>query len=622
MRVILVVLDNGQSSQVEIPDELSQDEAITQIEGQLPEGTSIASLEQVSATEAPVDPAEQELESAIQGAEQYLSRDDRASEFMSQWDGMNLTQQAQAVSKQFGVPVPEAYEKLVSRPHEALAEMKAVALGEEQPGYGSRLYAGLKDAGSGAGRVIGAGVDALLGGGDADFMESMSKRGGEMPSEAERGLFGAIGQSIVRDPFIAPMAAVMPHLAVESQFAKIPYLASKPIVQKAIASGVEGLAEETARGGLESLFEGAKFDPAQIALGGGISGGMGAGSGALGKYSKDLFKTLPTQAVKKRLGGVESPKAAKVLGETYEDLGGLFDYNIPKRLDKIKAEQARLGKTKGQSYEELAKMSDPAEELVGKQQSAQAFGDETQKIINLVEDRKVSPPAAKDYLEELKNVEQTYFEGVGPYMPETSPTADMASTIQDLGDIPVKRAEAEVADIAGNVLGGSYEGDIVKLFNARKSLDADLKRAYDKAGQGIKLGSKDEAYLFGRQKLNDQINTVIDAVSTKIQTHGTADDMARFGQLTEALDETKALEGLYNQESVLRGIGGGNIEKTSTSLFSKQGIPGMGTAFPPSGIRQRQIGNLLGDPIMQPVLKEATYRDEDAPIFPLFGGSY
>lgn len=553
---------------------------------------------------------------------------ERKKQIIADWDKLDRHDKAMYLAEKTKRRPEDLANWIATAPNSALNEVMFYELEGDEAGTLSRAVSGVKDMFSAPGRVVGATVDAILSPRDVtgeSFTESMGQREGALPEGGEqRNLFGNIAQTIIRDPFAPPMGSLKAPAAIEKVIekagkavAKGPSWAPK-VVEGITRGGIQGAAEETTRGVVEG-----NLDPTTVALGTLLSGGLGGIGGKLQDMAFRKFSNQPSKSMIDKLGGIENAEAP--LFSTFEGLGTPIgpDYNISNRINKIKSEQSRLGQMKEGAYQKATDLSNIYANVRGTTATARSFEDEADKIVKLVGNRSMSQEAATNYLNELANVRSQYFENIDRFLPNESTIretrGDVGKVAKLLEDIPNQRTAAAASASANNIYGGiantlgmNLEGDILKLFNARKAMDADLQRVYGKAGKGVKLTDKENAYLFGRSQLNAQIDATLDALSNQLQASGDKTSLKALNLIMETLDETKNLPSLYSQEEILRSIGGGRTGKSFDAL-TKGAIEQ--ALFPASGARQRQIGDLLMSPLFQRQLKEQTYRDDTSPLF-------
>lgn len=551
------------------------------------------------------------------------------------WDAMDRQEKAMYLSKLTGRDPADLADWIATAPYSALNYVMHYEMtGQEPQGFGGDVstgVSGVKDIFSAPFRMAGAGLDVALSPTQATgekFTESFSKRGGEMAAgEEPRTFVGQIGQSILRDPWNVPMMATGPGW-ITSAVEKSPVLSKAPrFVQKGVESGIKGGTEEVARGVVEG-----ELDPTQMAMGTLFSGALGSVGDVLQQKALKKFKELPTKSAKESMGGEASPAYEKTVQETYEGLSPVgSDYNLPSRMKKLKSEQSRLGAMKEKAYRESEELADelgtrlPAAEA--QWTGAEAFAGEKQRILDQVKSRNMSPSRAQEYADELAKVEGEYFDKLMEQgseiamLTKDTPTKEFATRLgymtQDLKDAEGNLLSSifgkdQVAQMQR--VGKFYESDLIKLFNARKAMDEDLRRAYGKAGKGIKLTTKEDAYLFGRKTLNQMIDAKLAQIESEISSMPPEYIDIVWTPIKKALKESEGLPSLYRQEELIRSIGGGNIKKTTPSLANRTGILPFGAGeflLPASGMRERQVGELLSNPLIQRQIKEQTYRNDE-----------
>lgn len=452
---------------------------------------------------------------------------------------------------------------------------------------GKGLVSGAKDILSAPGRVVASAGNELYNNAvneNKDDFGERFQRGLATTSEATDNIGGAM----VRDPLNIP--AALSGLGLAKYASKIPLatnLATKsPKIMKATGLAVEGIGDEGSR-----QIVNQDFDPTQLAIAGGMSGAIGAGAGALKSKGRSLFSELPTNTSMKRLGS----EADGALDLTYENLPykGQKDYNIKQRLSDIGTGKAILGESKGGAYEGLEGMSRNISSDVMPKDYGREF---VQNKINTEVKKSVDDAIYKggisdqaDYLNNLQKMKDDFLLDYGKInMPEGASPEEAANILSGLAE--------EMKSVPQK-----YKDDLNKLFRTRIQMDKSLTKAYDKVAGGVKLTDKEASTQYGRDLINDEINLIIEKIGENIEPN--SPDFAKYTELVKSLEPTKKLPSLYRQEKVLSNIGGGMVEKSSPYTFGRTNYV-KNAITPPSGIRQRQAGEVLDSPIFRAYMRE------------------
>ena len=203
---IRVTLDNGKSKVYKIPEELSEKEAITQINNDIPAGFKAVSMNVVK-EEKPFIPELKETDTNIVPDEDWGDPGDNNNYdegLSSMWDMLDNDARAEYLMKLKGISADEAVSSVLSFPESAKQSIMT------DKNNLKLAYKVGKDLLSSAGRFVGAGVDQLLNPSEAseeNFAKSYSMTMDDINDDESRNALGKIGQSIVRDPLLAPMMA-------------------------------------------------------------------------------------------------------------------------------------------------------------------------------------------------------------------------------------------------------------------------------------------------------------------------------------------------------------------------------------------------------------------------------
>jgi hypothetical protein len=226
-----------------------------------------------------------------------------------------------------------------------------------------------------------------------------------------------------------------------------------------------------------------------------------------------------------------------------------------------------------------------------------AFDDELMKINKSAEANVINPRARTEILTELNDFKQQHFKEVR--IPKTK---------NEGFDSAIAHLESE------DIITGETISDINKMFNARKAIDKESQKLYNKIGKDKKLDDKDQAKLFSRRLLNNAIDDKIGAIRTLAMESGDESIISAMKKIDADLGEAKELSSLYGQLELLSNMGGGILTESTPYSFTATGamskIPFGNQVYPPSGIRERQLGKLMTQqPTLAPI-KATAYRDE------------
>lgn len=623
------LLESGVEDQ-EILDEYLRLSELAESDSVLPaQDTLAADSETVGEISAAFREGTPEFEARL-SREEERARQREIEAIKANWNNLDINQKSQTLSQITGKPIKESYEQIASFPDEAELIVVSHGMGET-PTMAEKMGATAKSMLSGAGRVAGATLDQALSPFDASsegFVESLSRTGGSTPidnPDEQRNLFGSIGQDILRDPYNVP-ALFLPYKKVESgvdKFLKAKnFLQSSRVGRGAIKGATEGLMEEGTRAFLQGIAgddqEVSPFAIGAGALGGGVLGGIG---GALRGRSLSKFGMQTPESYYTKMG----PDAERITKETYDNLSVplINDYNYPRRIKSLREEQAALGAKRQKAYQDaeeagfetlgenlkkgedlnetLGSLSGGTEDII-----ANALKARRENITRGFKESKISPERAESLLNELDRVEKNYF--LSRRSIDGSPEGIKSFNTKKVDEV---RGYSPKDIITGEPMGPVYEKDLNSLYGARGSMDTDLDRVYGSMGADRKLTDLEETNLFGRELLDMAID---DRLQNILKFTGDKD----LSPINRALKETEGLPSLYDQEGLLRSIGGGRTGGDIQSL-NKSGL--FQVLFPSSGVKERQLGALISNPKIQALVRSQllTSQNQDALEESLFG---
>ncbi len=360
MRRLLVTLSNGKSSEIEVPEELSQEEVIAQIESNVKqsfEGVDIAGIEQLGGSEQPQEPT-----------------------------------QAEPVKEE------DSFSKGIVR--ELMPETMAAA----EEGAQFPIMESMRDLFSLPGRALSTNVEHAYQGATGQEIDPTA-----LARTAEESDF--VG-SVTRDPTNLPAMAIPVARAIKP-LARV--ISKAPtFLRPALSGAAEGLAEEVVSGAIRG-----DVDPTNMALGTGIGGTFGGIGGKMGSIARDKFGAImPNAAFRNMPDATKEADISKVY-KGLEGYGGV-DYDLPSRLKDIRGEQSRLGQMKQQaimgSQEVAEEFPSVRQEMLEGAQSP--FDDEVSRVTNLVTEGRAAPDDTQKYLAELEDVKNKYLKDVRVDLPE------------------------------------------------------------------------------------------------------------------------------------------------------------------------------------------------------------
>lgn len=353
----------------------------------------------------------------------------------------------------------------------------------------------------------------------------------------------------------------------------------------------------TAEGAMEEAIS-----TGDIGAGALLGGAFNLGSGKVADIAYDKFKDLPTN---KAFPNLTDRQKEAAISETYENLGGKVDYNIPKRLDEIATEKARLGAMKEGGIREAQKIAGdlPQVEYGALKGADQQISNEIERVNELIKKGDATQEQASEYFGYVDDLSNQFLKE--RVIPDVELPKDVKSYMNVL-------EESEVGESITN---------LDKLFKLRKTLDSEYSKKISKLAGGSKNITKDEAVMFTRNVLNDRIDMVMDETREELSrrvAQGVADkDTYKSINALEAIDktleETKGLPSLYRQEKVLKNIGGGRTSKASKYGIGASGLGNLPMAksiLPPSGIRERQLSEIMKSQPVQSFGKDYFWRDQ------------